>query len=106
MAILSSNAGSSIILLDRLVTGKRFFAEMTSGRTRFLQDLSFIIAARAVEEELAHLQGVIASLSAGSEGAAARDSAAREKRKQWSAAARDGLDVTLESDKKLTSKKK
>src|SRR3546814_2924493 len=104
MAILSSNAGSSIILLDRLVTGKRFFAEMTSGRTRFLQDLSFIIAAREVEEELAHLQGVIASLSAGSEGAAARDSAAREKRKQWSAAAREGMEMGLAYAIKLKCK--
>ncbi|WP_207910285.1 PVC-type heme-binding CxxCH protein [Anseongella ginsenosidimutans] len=64
MAILSSDAGSSSALLGLLDRDKVFFAEAKPGKIRFLEDLSFIMAARGGEGEIGRLLDVLSGLNA------------------------------------------
>ncbi|SRR6266540_1146359 len=55
MAVLSSEAGSSLPLLELLVKRGSFFKESTDESSSFLEDFSYVIGARNRKEEIAGL---------------------------------------------------
>lgn len=62
MAVLSSEAGSSVEFLD-LLAGNGFFNEAAPGKIRFLEDLSQVVSARGQGGDVAQLLEMLTGLS-------------------------------------------
>ncbi|GAB2779059.1 hypothetical protein GCM10027275_23230 [Rhabdobacter roseus] len=59
MALLSSEAGSSPEMLQRLVERGTFFQEEVPGRKKFVEDLAYVVSSRNREGELARLMALL-----------------------------------------------
>lgn len=66
-AVLSSEAGSSVDILDRLINQNSFFGKAESWKVTFLEDFSYVIGSRNQQEEIIFFLDLLTQPSLGKE---------------------------------------